>query len=161
MKDVSFVASLTATMMSDYFHRDDDVEEYLERYNEEFQEAEVLQDRYRTVFDALTQMNFDRASRAWKKADFYTLFIELDRAINREGLELDLNELGRRLNNFYVEVDGLRNGETLPDGPAGDYFTATLQSTNDRTARVKRGRALRSIIIPEGDIGQDEAFESA
>ncbi|MFW8592824.1 hypothetical protein [Cribrihabitans neustonicus] len=149
MKDVSFVASLTATMMSDYFHRDDEVEEYLERYNEEFEEAGGLEERYRAVFDAMNQMGFDRGSRAWKKADFYTLFIELDRAINREGQQLDFDAVGSRLSDFFVEVDAVRNAEATPEGIVGEYFTATLQSTNDRSARVKRGRAIRSILAPE------------
>lgn len=149
MKDTSFVASLSATMMSDYFHRDDEVEEYLERYNEEFEEAEELEARYRSVFDAMKQMGFSRDSRAWKKADFYTLFIELDRAINRDAIQLDFGAVGSRLAEFFEEVDAIRNAEATPEGATGDYFTATLQSTNYRSARVKRGRAIRSIIVPE------------
>lgn len=149
MKDVSFVASLTATMMSDYFHRDDEVEEYLERYNEEFADAAALEERYRTVFAALDQMGFAADSRAWKKADFYTLFIELDRAINRQGLALDPTVVGPRVAAFYAEVDALRMAEVAPEGPAGEYFAATLQSTNDRTARVRRGNALRAVIVGE------------
>lgn len=149
MKDVSFVASLTAAMMSDYFHRDDELEEYLERYNEEFDKADSLEARYRSVFDAMDQMHFERDSRAWKKADFYSLFIELDRAINRESLQLDPAEVGARLSAFFQEVDKLRDAETVPEGILGEYFKATLQSTNDRTSRVRRGRAIRSVIIPE------------
>lgn len=153
MKDVSFIASLTATMMSDYFHRDDEVEDYLEHYNEEFEEAETLDGRYRTVFDAMNQMGLERDSRAWKKADFYTLFIELDRAINRENIALEPVEVGARVRDFFEQVDAMRNEDAVPEGTVGDYFNATLQSTNDRAYRARRGRAIRSVILPEGTDG--------
>lgn len=146
MKDTSFVASLTATMMSDYFHRDDDVETFLEQYNEEFQEAAELEARYRAVFTLMDAMKFEHDSRAWKKADFYTLFIELDRLANRQRVAIDPVEVGPRLVEFFREVDALRDGDVAPEGAVGDYFRATLQSTNDRSARVTRGSVLRSAI---------------
>jgi hypothetical protein len=146
MKDVSFAASLTATMMSDYFHRDDEVEEYLDQYNEEFEAEEDIYSRYTTVFGALDEMDFPRGSRAWKKADFYTLFIELDRALNRNGMDLDRQAVADRLKAFFDQVDAMREEDVVPEGDAGEYFRATLQSTNDRGARVTRGNALRAVI---------------
>lgn len=146
MKDVSFVASLTSTMMSDYFHRDEQVEEYLERYNEEFPSAADIERRYRTLFDLMNAMNFDRRSRAWKKADFYTLFVELDRIANRQGQDIDPEVVGQRLSAFFEQVDGVRDADAAPEGAVGDYFKATLQSTNDRGPRVTRGRVIGELI---------------
>ena len=147
MKDVSFVASLTSTMMSDYFHRDEQVEEYLDRYNEEFPEVDNLDRRYQVVFDLINSMGFDRRSRAWKKADFYTLFVELDRAANRQGLEIDTEAVGRRIAEFLDQVDSVRDAEAAPEGPMGEYFRATLQSTNDRGPRAARGRVIGDLLV--------------
>lgn len=146
MKDVSFVASLTATMLSDYFHRDEELENYLEHYNEEFAEAAALEARYRAVFALMDSMGFDRRSRAWKKADFYTLFVEIDRVVNRQGNRLDPNIIGPRLVDFFDNVDRVRGADEAPEGEVGDYFRATLQSTNDRGARATRGRIIRGIL---------------
>ncbi|MQW64874.1 DUF262 domain-containing protein [Sinorhizobium meliloti] len=146
MKDVSFVASLTSTMMSDYFHRDEQIEEYLERYNEEFPESGELESRYYVVFSLMNEMGFDPRSRAWKKADFYTLFVELDRVANRQGKRIDVPTVAARLKGFFEEIDRLREGDPTPDEAVGDYFRATLQSTNDRGARHIRGEILRDLI---------------
>jgi len=64
MKDVSFVASLTTTMMSDYFHRDEEIEDYLERYDEEFEPAEEMRRRFEATLTCIHEMGFERSSRA-------------------------------------------------------------------------------------------------
>lgn len=151
MKDTSFVASMAATMMSDYFHRDDDVETFLEQYNENFPEAAELEGRFRAIFALMDAMNLERTSRAWKKADFYTLFVELDRMVHRQRVAINPAELSPKISEFFREVDGIRGGDVAPDGAVGDYFQATLQSTNDRSARVARGRALQSVISRQPD----------
>jgi len=146
MKDVSFVASLTSAMMSDYFHRNEQVEEYLERYNENFADADDLERRYRTVFSIMNSMELDRRSRAWKKADFYTLFVEIDRIVNRQNKTIDPRTTGTILSEFFTQVDSVRDEDASPPNEVGEYFRATLQSTNDRGPRAVRGRIMRSIL---------------
>jgi len=153
MKDVSFIASLTATMMSDYFHHDDEVENYLERYNEEFEQRDEISARYDAAIKCLIDMDLDRSSRAWKKADFYTLFIELDRALHRDAASLDAKALGTALQVFFEKVENARKDPDapVPDKAVSDYLAATLQSTNDRSARVARASAIRPIILRTSD----------
>ena len=140
------MASLTSAMMSDYFHRDEQVEEYLERYNEEFEEEAEIEARYKTVFGLLEEMKFDKRSRAWKKADFYTLFVELDRLVNRQDKVVDPAVAGPCLIEFFHQVDSVRDADEMPEGDISDYFRATLQSTNDRGPRATRGRIIRSLL---------------
>lgn len=147
MKDVSFVASLTATMMSDYFHRDEEIESYLERYDEEFEHAEEMTRRFEHTLNTIHQMEFERASRAWKKADFYSLFVEVDRVLHRDQVTIDPKTVGQRLDQFFESVNELRESEDAPVGNAGDYLRATLQSTNDRNTRSTRGRIVREILL--------------
>jgi hypothetical protein len=147
MKDVSFVASLTTTMLSDYFHRDEEIEDYLERYDEEFELAEEMKRRIEGTLDCIHNMGFERNSRAWKKADFYTLFVEVDRILHRDNDALVPAVTGQRLGNFFDQVNQLRESEDAPVGNVGDYLRATLQSTNDRTTRATRGRIVREVLL--------------
>jgi len=147
MKDVSFVASLTSTMLSDYFHRDEEIENFLERYDEEFEHADEMKQRFESTLLCIHQMNFDRSSRAWKKADFYTLFVEVDRILHRDNVAVVPEVAGRKLDKFFEDVNQLRESEDAPVGNVGDYFRATLQSTNDRTTRATRGRIVREVLL--------------
>jgi hypothetical protein len=124
-----------------------EVEDFLERYDEEFLSHEETLTRYQSAFDGSDQMQFDRTSRAWKKADFYTLFIEVDRILYREGGSIDFRASGLRLTEFFETVNQLREGEEAPVGPAGEYLRATLQSTNDRSTRAVRGRIIREVLL--------------
>ena len=99
-------------MLSDYFHRDEQIEEYLERYNEEFEEQTEIEARYRRIFDLFQNMDLEKGSRAWKKADFYTMFIELDRSVNRLGIEVDPADVRQRLVEFFAQVDAVRDRAT-------------------------------------------------
>jgi len=147
MKDVSFVASLITTMLSDYFHRDEEIEDYLERYDEEFELAEDIKRRFEGTLSCIHDMGFDRSSRAWKKADFYTLFVEVDRILHRDNNALVPAVSGQKLGEFFEEVNLLRESEDAPVGNVGDYLRATLQSTNDRTTRATRGRIIREVLL--------------
>lgn len=146
MKDTSFIASLTATMMSDYFNRDDEIEDYLERYNEEFEQSEEMLGRFNSVFGLISEMEFEKGSRAWRKADFYTLFVELDRQVFRNGGAVNAAETASSLKEFYAEVDAQRDQDESGSEPVSDYFRATLQSTNDRGSRVVRGRIIAGLL---------------
>ena len=147
MKDVSFVASLTATILSDYFHRDEEIETYLQQYDEMFKAADEAEARYRSAFGTLDTMGFERDSRAWKKADFYTLFVEVDRLVSRDGRDLDAAAAGARLKEFFADVEAARHQESVTNSLVADYYRATLQNTNDRATRAARGRIIRQVLL--------------
>ncbi|MCF8487445.1 MAG: DUF262 domain-containing protein [Rhodobacteraceae bacterium] len=148
MKDISFTASLTVTMMSDYFNRDDEVETFLEQYNEDFPRKDELAARFDATIAAVEGMNLPEASRAWKKADFYTLFVEVDRLLFKQGRNLDLHATSAEMQAFYTEVEAMRIAapETAPDSTVGRYVRGLLQSTNDRGPRVVRGASVAEVL---------------
>lgn len=146
MKDVSYIASLVATMMSDYFHRDDEIEEFLDRYNETFPEKESIRQRIDGTLGAIAKFNFPKDSRARRKADFYTLFVEVDRRLNRDGVPFDIAQASAKISDLYRDVDRARDTEGLPE-IAMQYYQATLQSTNDRGTRATRGSVIREILV--------------
>ncbi|MBB4155622.1 hypothetical protein GGQ80_003547 [Sphingomonas jinjuensis] len=145
MKDLSYIASLTAAMMSNYANRDDEVENYLAEYNDEFERSVEMKGRVEAVIDLIAQLSFAKGSPAYRKADFYTLAVELDRQIFKKSMKLDVEKLRDNLSKFYAAVQAARGGEVDRDD-VRSYFEATLQNTNDRSQRIIRGRVLEAIL---------------
>lgn len=146
MRDVVYCLTILISMLSTYFNRDDDLEDFLERYNDELPEESELRDRFQTTRDFIEQCRFPPKSRAWKKTDLLVLIVELDRLLNKEGTLLDPARVSSAIEDFYKAVE-----KELSD-PSGDddlqaYIRTTVQATNDRSSRVNRGRVLRKVVL--------------
>lgn len=145
MKDVSYIASLIATMMSTYFHRDDEVETYLETYNDTFPQVQEMIARFEAVVEYLSDLQLPLKSRAWKKVDFYNLAVEVDRQLFANHRRPEPAAAARALTEFYEQVERARHEAAINDD-VRTYFEATLQNTNDRTQRIARGEVIRRIL---------------
>lgn len=143
MGDLRFALQIIVTMMSGYGNRDDQFEEFLARYNDVFDEESELQVRLDEVFDFIDECGFDQKSRAWRKADLFTLIIEVDTALNIDNLPLDPGFVVKNLDNFYKSID---NREVDDTSVPGIYYKAALQASNDRLNRVRRGAIVGGII---------------
>jgi hypothetical protein len=143
MGDVKFVASIIITMVGGYFNRDDLLEEYLRRYNDEFPEEQNLRARFQVALSLVEKMRFDDSSRVWKQADLFTLICELDdfTALKREAINVIATKL--KLEAFYRTVDVSHGGQ----GDAAVYLNAAVQAANDRVNRVARGKAIRKYLV--------------
>ncbi|MEH6564497.1 MAG: DUF262 domain-containing protein [Halopseudomonas sp.] len=146
MNDVKFCLGLIITIMTTYFNRDKELELYLEKFNEEFPEKDRVDTEISAVFEFIDRLNFDSNSRAFKKADFYTLFVEIHRAIVKSGLSINVSVLRGRLDNFYVRVDRAAAGELADDKQAQEYYNSALQASNDRSSRITRSKAIYELI---------------
>jgi hypothetical protein len=147
MNDVRYCLVLVATLMSTYFNRDSELVEYLERYNETFPDRARLLSEIEETIEMIDRMNFSRDSRAFKKADFFSLFVELHRAMHRDGKRVDVAETARALREFYDEVDNAALGGVSEDDDAMQYYKAALQASNDRSSRITRGRLIRERVV--------------
>lgn len=145
MKDVSYVASLVATMMSTYFNRDDEIETYLETYNDSFPQLAELNARFEAVVAFLRELNLPGKSRAWRKVDFYNLAVEVDRQLFASHKRPDAREAAHALSSFYEAVERARY-DIPDDEDVKRYFEATLQNTNDRYQRIARGEVIKKIL---------------
>jgi hypothetical protein len=145
MKDVSYMASLIATMMSAYFNRDDEVESYLETYNDAFPQLAEMNARFGAVVAFLHEMDLSERSRAWRKVDFYNLVVEADRQLFAGKRRPDPKQAGEALTALYEAVDKARH-DPPTDENVRRYFEATLQNTNDRGQRIARGEVVRAIL---------------
>lgn len=145
MNDTRYCLMLIVTMMSTYFNRDKEIEIYLERYNEAFDEKADYDTQIDAVLMTITQLNFPSSSRCFKKADFFTLFIELHKAIYRFGKKVNISDLRNNLDDFYGRVDQAANG-TIDDTIAERYYKSALQGSNDRSNRAVRGEIIQALI---------------
>jgi hypothetical protein len=147
MQDVRFALIVSVTALSTYFNRDDELEEYLRRYNDEFPMATDLKRELDAVLDLVDRMGFPPTSRLWKKADLFTAVIELHAAMFKRHVELLPAVVANSLGHFYSEVDDAeRHGG--PDSDPSRYYRAALQASNDRGSRVTRGEIVRRILTP-------------
>jgi hypothetical protein len=147
MLDMRFVLSLMVTMLSQYFNRDEEIETYLKRYNDEFPDREAIKRRFYGVTSFIGDCHFEYSSRFWKKADFFTAFTELDYLINIKNVHLDPSLVREALNRLYAEVDRVAEGAQDVSGEAARYARAALQATNDRSNRVTRGMVVRTLLL--------------
>jgi hypothetical protein len=145
MKDVSYMASVIATMMSTYFHRDDEIESYLEAYNENFPALPEMNARFMGAVEFIKGLLLPQESRAFRKVDFYNLVVEVDRQLWRQKRKPDLTFTGLMVTDFYKSVDAARHSESANED-VRTYYEATLQNTNDRTQRVIRGQIIQKLL---------------
>lgn len=143
MGDLRFALLIIVTILGGYFNRDDKFEEFLELYNDEFPQRDELRIEFRSVFDFIDECGFSKKSRVWRKADLFTLIVEMAFLIHYEGESLDALEVVERLSYFYEEVDSSDLGQTeLP----GIYYKATVQASNDRANRLRRGHIISGLL---------------
>jgi len=143
MGDLRFSVSIVTTMLQGYFNRDDAFEELLSRFNDDFVESAAIQNRIDRVVDYINECNFDLKSRAWKKADLFTLFVELDRAMKGDAFDVQPHEVVESLDAFYTHVETASLGDY---NIHGIYYKAALQASNDRINRVRRGVIIDCLL---------------
>lgn len=141
MGDLRYLVSIAGTLMEGYFNRDDAFEDILERYNDEFPAAADIEARLTKVFDFIDECGFPKKSRVWKKADLFTMIVELDSALYTN-MPLQPGEVLERVNKFYDRVDS----EVDQDRVTQTYYKAALQASNDRINRVRRGVVMYNIL---------------
>ena len=146
MRDLVYCLTIIISMLATYFNRDDDVEAYLQQYNDDFPEDADIRQRFAAVRNFIDACGFPPKSRAWKKTDLLVLFVELDRILNKDKQTLDAGRVGPAVEEFYGRVEA-EMASSSGDDDLQTYFKTTVQATNDRSSRVNRGRVLRKVIL--------------
>lgn len=158
MGDVRWCLDVIITVISGYFSRSEAHEEFLEAYNDSFEEGESVVAKISECFDLLEDLGLDAKSRAWQKNDLFTLIVEvyrLDpaRCSNAPGL-------AGALKSFYSEVDAVADGNEPTKYPAANtYRTDVISGSNERARRIRRGEVISALIQPffsETPIGAEQ-----
>ena len=143
MGDTRFVLQVIITMLSGYFNRDDSFDEFLAAYNDSFSERSEIVERLLKTFSFIEECGFPSKGRIWKKSDFFTVLIEIDRAF-QDGVALQPTAVLEALQEFYSEVDA--QGSDSKNPAVSVYYKAAVQASNDKGNRVRRGEIIRHVI---------------
>lgn len=143
MNDIRFCLGMLASIMGAYFNRDNELENYLSKYDEYIPNEDAVREKIEKTLNAIDLMNFTSDSRPAKKADFFTLFVELYRGVFNKERNIDISIARNDLDTFYNEVEG---ASSSGDSDYSRYYKATLQASNDRSSRILRGEIISKII---------------
>jgi uncharacterized protein with ParB-like and HNH nuclease domain len=144
MNDTVFCLTFIISIMSTYFNRDDEIEDFLLKYNDEFEQEQELSSEIRAVLNMINKLNLPDKSRGWKKADLLNLITEIHRILYKLKITVDLGQVSTKLSRFYELVD---NKDYIDDDVVNNYRKATLSATNDRSSRIIRGEIIRKVIL--------------
>ncbi len=144
MGDIRYVLTIIITMITGYFNRDEFLETYLSENNDAFEMRDEIQDRWSKCLSFIRDCQFSETSRVWKKVDFFTFVVELDRILVKQAPILKPKEVSERLEAFFGRVSNLTGTET--DTDEAEYYKAVIQASNDRVSRVRRGKIIERIL---------------
>ena len=148
MQDLRYCLVLVATMMSTYFNRDEDIEDYLQKYNDVFPEAEQLGQQIDASFAFVRDLQLPADSRAFRKTDLFSLLVEIRRALFSRKIAIEPEGVADRLTEFFLGVDGAA-ASTSKDDLAIAYYRSTVRAAIDRANRYRRGEILQGVIDPK------------
>lgn len=143
MGDVRFILQLLITFLAGYFNRDEPFEQFLSDYNDSFPQREMVAKRLTTALDYIDECGFTQKSRIWKKSDLFTVLVQVDSALQDGKAPTPALAL-ERLEEFYKNVDD--QGIESSDPVIGIYAKASIQASNDRINRVRRGVVIEAIL---------------
>lgn len=148
MQDVRYCLVLLATLLSTYFNRDEDIEEYLSRYNDYFPGSEELDAQISECLAFVDTLGLPEKSRAFRKTDLFSLLVEIHRAKFKRHVVLGSVSVAERLEAFFAQVDRVAATNTTESMPALVYYRSTVRAAIDKANRYRRGEILQSILDP-------------
>lgn len=148
MGDLRYVLAIVGTMLQGYFDRDDAFGDLLERYNDEFPLQNEIENRLKRAFEFLEECGFDPKSRAWNKADLFTLIVELDQYLSVLEQPLQPNDVIENISAFYdVVASSPINQESI----SSIYYKAVIQASNNKINRIRRGVVIGGVLVGTPD----------
>jgi hypothetical protein len=153
MLDASFCLSLVISMQSGYFDDTKEHEGYLEKYNDDFPAEQELGGRVEKVIRFTEELCLPGDARWWKKADLFTLMVELDDALNRKNLKPNPAKFKTMLLRLEEDIrKAAEHDPTLTKDEArlklvSNYAYAAAQGSNHRKSRRTRGEIVGGLIV--------------
>jgi len=144
MGDVRFLLQVIVTMIAGYFNRDELFEQYLAMYNESFPQRDEVANRLVACMSYIDECGFTNKSRIWKKSDLFTAIVQIDFALTSEVVP-DPSDALQRVEGFYARVDD--EGVESQDSAVSTYARASLQASNDRLNRTRRGVIFEAVLV--------------
>lgn len=143
MGDLRYALTVIITLIRGYFNRDDAFVDLLDRYNDEFPLDRDISARLNRVFELIQECGFEKRSRIWKKADLFTVIVELDILLSGAEDIPQPSKLLEMLTSFYESIESSSmSGNSIQ----GLYYKAAVQATNDKVNRLRRAQIIAGIM---------------
>ena len=154
VNDVRWCLTLVMTILSTYFNRDTEHEEFLARYNDGFPQEESILDQLERTFSYIENLRFDQSSRVWQKTDLFTLLVELNRILDSVENYGEPEEISSRLTEFSTREAGRGTRRRRPGGAKDQGALQSIsprlgQGANDRSSRIRRGHVIAGVLKDE------------
>ncbi len=99
--------------------------------------------RLNLAIQYIDECGFPSQSRIWKKSDLFTALVEIDFALC-DNAALSPTETLFRIEKFFKSVDSI--GVETQDLVLNIYAKASIQASNDRLNRIRRGVIFSSVL---------------
>lgn len=129
---LQYVLNIMATIILDYFHRNEGSKECLDDFAYEFPAKDVVVDAMNSTADVLLKTKLPQKSIWLKKAAFFTLFVEVTKYL-RTGKKIDTAKLKELLTDFE-------------NSTPGDFELAAREAVNNKQERIIRGKHVMSLL---------------
>ena len=126
--NLMYTLNLVTTYLKGLYHRNNEVWKSADLYTEEFDEKEIILNKFEIIAKRILDFKFPKSSMWYGKANFFSLFYEISKF---EDAELNWEELQLRLNSFE---------------PSDQYQVATQEGVNYLKEREIRSREINCII---------------
>ncbi|MRS02155.1 DUF262 domain-containing protein [bacterium] len=142
MADLHFILLVMSTLENGgYFPQDNEVENYIAKFNEEYPGSSAIKDLLARTFAAIDTLGLPVDTIWFRKSNFFTMVVEFARHnamlptdVTQRLLELEQRIIGARLH---------------PDTEFGKYYGYMYTGTAGRKARIERATVFNKYVFGE------------
>ncbi len=146
MSNLQYMMTLVSTLIeSEYFNRNIRVQDYIEKYNVNFERKKAIENLLSKAFNIILKLDFEHSSYWCNKSNFFSLVVELAKSdvdnLNVAILKEKLETLEGKSKQYFSSV---AHEDITPDEKK--YFEFAKEAVNEKSARNHRGKILEDII---------------
>lgn len=146
MSNLQYIMTLIATIIeSEFFNRNVRVQNYIEKYNVNFERKDKVEELLLKAFDVILTLDFSPSSYWNNKSNFFSLVVELTKfdlsKVDVSALKENLEELESKSKKYFAGIkdDNITSEEVK-------YFEYAKEAVNEKSARIHRAEIIESIL---------------
>ncbi|AXK48448.1 hypothetical protein CRU87_08995 [Aliarcobacter trophiarum LMG 25534] len=147
MNDLQFIMTLVISLELGYFNRRGEIDNYLDKYNEDYPSATQIKNLLLPIIDFIERLSLNDKSYWFNKANIFTMIIELSKmdysniniSLLKERLEY-IDEENKKFNSTHTIIDEFSYG-------LEQYFMYAKEAVNDKKSRIIRGEIFEKILL--------------
>lgn len=141
------VMSIISTIIyGDYFSRFIIVNEYIEKYNNSFEEYYRITETLKKVILFINNLNLDKKSYWFNKANIFTLIVEFSKKdlsiLDSASIKTKLLSIEEDYKKYFADIDL----ENIPED-LKKYFEFAKEGLNEKKAREHRAKVIKEYVL--------------